>query len=213
MYHPLEYFLDLTNLNKSRIQSKLAQLQTAIVQFLDHHAFQQSINGSVFLINNYDLVSSLLREHDVNSVELSAFDALKKHQVSMFVDVEATKYFKDINGVLGSFTNHQTPASNGTSINITRTHTPEILRKLAKDFSMNWKKNLSAIQRDIMFYFSNFSLGGQILKLIYTEVLYNYKRFVDLLAERPSVYNELGQVLIPFSVVTETVKAYQAELS
>jgi hypothetical protein len=64
-----------------------------------------------------------------------------------------------------------------------------------------------------MFFFSSFTLGGHILKLIYTEVLYNYKRFIDLLEERPSVYNELGQVLVPFQVVTETVKAYQAELN
>eukprot|EP01127_Copromyxa_protea_P021675 TRINITY_DN7531_c0_g1_i1.p1 TRINITY_DN7531_c0_g1~~TRINITY_DN7531_c0_g1_i1.p1 ORF type:complete len:690 (+),score=102.57 TRINITY_DN7531_c0_g1_i1:1-2070(+) len=195
----------IDSVHQSRITSKLAQLQTSIIQFLDHHAFQQqqqqTINGAVFLINNYDLIVSLLKEHDISSVDLTSFEALKKHQISSFVDVEAGKYFKDINSVLGSFTYQQTPASN------------DILRRIAKDFSLNWKKSLSAIQRDIMFYFSSFTLGGHLLKLIYTQVLYSYKRFIDLLEERPGVYNELGQVLVSLSVVTETVKAYQAELN
>lgn len=148
----------------------------------------------------------------MNVVELTSFDALKKQQITSFVEVESTKYFKDISNVLSSFTFHQTPASNGMFA-YTNSHVSEILKRITKDFSLNWKKNLSSIQRDIMFYFSNFTLGAHILKLIYTEVLYNYKRFIDLLEERPSVYNELGQALVPFSVVTDTVKAYQAELS
>ena len=81
------------------------------------------------------------------------------------------------------------------------------MKKVIKDFYGTWEKNLSSIQREVMFFFSNFSVGVTILNLIFSQILYQYKKFTDIIEERPNIYNEMSQLLVSFNKLAEVMRS------
>ncbi|RHY22316.1 hypothetical protein DYB32_009536, partial [Aphanomyces invadans] len=137
----------------------------------------------VFLINNYDLVVSVVDERKIASDETTKFDELLLQQREKFVEEELMTQY----GSLIAFVQH-TEATKAVD-------TSSKVEKIVREFNAQWKAGIETIHANVMKYFSNFRNGMEILKQVLTQLLLYYTRFVDVVkkswARPPSFSNDI----------------------
>eukprot|EP01130_Rhizamoeba_saxonica_P012192 TRINITY_DN5122_c0_g1_i1.p1 TRINITY_DN5122_c0_g1~~TRINITY_DN5122_c0_g1_i1.p1 ORF type:complete len:625 (-),score=100.90 TRINITY_DN5122_c0_g1_i1:32-1906(-) len=142
---------------------------------------------SICLINNYDLILTIIKESEVDSPESSIFEDLLKEEIRSFESMEIKKYFSELIAF--------------TQVNGER-YTKSTILSLVSGFSNNWERKMERIRIDVMGYFTNFTVGSDILRLVLTRILYYYKKLTDLVKSDPDIVNEL----VPMSMLTGTAR-------
>ncbi|KAI9004736.1 Sac2 family-domain-containing protein [Gaertneriomyces semiglobifer] len=127
-----------------------------------------------FLINNYDLVVSLLSEQSMPSFdqERRHFNEILDSKINEYVEEELKPSFL----TLTSFVRALEDESQLTSI----TQSADRFEAVATDFNNIWKPAISALNESIMQSFSNFQNGARVLHTALTQLLLSYKRFTTL---------------------------------
>ncbi|KAF0695048.1 Aste57867_14106 [Aphanomyces stellatus] len=168
------------------VYTAMAALREALVELLGKLAegHKTAKDKSVFLINNFDLVVSVVQERKITSDETAKFDDLLVQQREKFVEEELLCWY----GSLILFV-QQTEAKKPESLD------PSKVEKIVKEFNAHWKAGIEKMNANIMKYFSNFRNGMEILKQVLTQLLLYYTRFIDLVkkgwARPPSFSNDI----------------------
>ncbi|CAA7052316.1 unnamed protein product [Microthlaspi erraticum] len=124
----------------------------------------------VFLINNYYMIISVLKEAEQEGGKIQMhFEELLKSNTSLFVEELLVEHFSDLIKIVKSLTSAEDPNSNQE-----RSITVAEVEPLVKDFGSRWKTAIELMHKDIMTCFSNFLCGMEILRPALTQlVLYN----------------------------------------
>lgn len=148
---------------------------------------------SVFLINNYDLIVTILEEREITPKVSQSFKTLRATEVKAFIEEELFQYF---HGLI-VFVQKTEPTNPLVDIGLDALNTAE---KLVKDFCSSWKTFIEQINQDIMKYFSNFRNGSDILKQTLTQLALYYSRFEDIVKKNFKTAS-FRRDLVPISAV------------
>ncbi|XP_065919051.1 vacuolar protein sorting-associated protein 52 homolog isoform X2 [Dysidea avara] len=207
-----EFSAALVSINSSQQDEKvttcLAALQAEVESFILRMAaeFQQRKEQLIFLINNYDMLLSVLAEHtSEGSKEVVSFQGLLNARTQEYIEEVLAPFF---GGMISFVKDNEGYLERGETrkINVNEKH----IHQIVKGFSSDWKKALDLINQDIMRTFTNFKNGTAILQGALMQLIQYYHRFTKLLSQSP--FKELGVKgdLINIHHVMVEVKKYRA---
>eukprot|EP01117_Protostelium_nocturnum_P008177 TRINITY_DN2919_c0_g1_i2.p1 TRINITY_DN2919_c0_g1~~TRINITY_DN2919_c0_g1_i2.p1 ORF type:complete len:604 (+),score=79.20 TRINITY_DN2919_c0_g1_i2:470-2281(+) len=143
---------------------------------------------TVFLISNYDLITSILEEKRIHPAELNSFKGLHSTAVKLFVEEELMTYYEPFI----QFIKH---SESETNPNLA------IMERLAKDFSSSFRSVIEQMSSDVINYFSNFRTGTEILSQVLTQLAMYYSRFEEVIKRSFKNANELRKDIVSISTL------------
>ncbi|EGD74267.1 hypothetical protein PTSG_06276 [Salpingoeca rosetta] len=160
------------------IDNDMQQLSTEVEGFILRLAaeFPDRREQLIFLINNYDLlVSVLARRTSGESTEAhAAHDHLKARIHEFALIVLAPKF--------GGIINFVKKVEQAFAKDDSKCPVPEAtIQKLIQSFAQTWKSAIDDIDRDVMLSFTNFKNGRLILQEALTQLVVYYEKFLALL--------------------------------
>uniref|UniRef100_A0A914WYF7 Vacuolar protein sorting-associated protein 52 homolog n=2 Tax=Plectus sambesii TaxID=2011161 RepID=A0A914WYF7_9BILA len=165
-----------------RLQALITRLQAEIEQLLAKMAaeLKNPKEKHICLINNYDLVLSVLMERlNEDTRETSSFKELQQTQINRYVEEMLFPHF----GALMNFVNECEPLVDQGHTELLRRYTEKV-PNLVRSFSADWKKSIDQINQEVMRSFSNFKNGTNILQGALTQLIQYYHRFQKVLAHQ-----------------------------
>ncbi|GAM21043.1 hypothetical protein SAMD00019534_042180 [Acytostelium subglobosum LB1] len=165
----------------SRVTAWMAVLRSSMERVLEHLAnnFPNNKTKSMFLINNYDVVLTVLSENNISHKEegYAKFRSLLDEQVMVFIEEQLYSYLKPL---ISFIKDTESKLLNPTANNQPFIIDKDVLSNLITDFGQRWRDVLQKIQMDIMTNFSNFNQGSDITRKLITQFLIYYKRFEEI---------------------------------
>ncbi|KAA0189434.1 Vacuolar protein sorting-associated protein 52, partial [Fasciolopsis buskii] len=183
----------------ARILSRLAQLQHQFETVLNRlaNSFPRQRLRCVFLINNYDLVISVLSERGAaDAPEVVRCRELASQHTATFIDEALAPYFGSlisfVRDVESRHNRSGAPGASSTSgwdsadgrPGSNRTEEARVTR-IVKGFNIDWKNSIEKIHGEIMTEFANFTLGTQIFQALLAQLVQHYHRFQQVMGQSP----------------------------
>ena len=159
----------------------------------------------VFLINNYDLMLSVMqcRAAEANKEVLGVQELLNK-RINEYVDEVLLPHF----GGMISFvkeTEKKLEVAGGSGLKVNESY----INQLVKGFSQDYKKSIDSINGDVMKQFTNFNNGTVILQSALTKMIQYYSRFQKIMSQPPYKTLQCRVDLINIHHVMVEVKKYK----
>ncbi|KAJ3105839.1 hypothetical protein HDU97_007483 [Phlyctochytrium planicorne] len=134
--------------------------------------FSDERSRCVMLINNYDLVVTILSEYNATSLdgEKAFFDAILEGKITEYVEEE----LKPVFGYLLEFV---TRAELEKTVDVLDT---DRFERVGNEFNNSWKAAIASLNTTISQTFPNFKNGARTLHAALTQMLLYYKRFLIL---------------------------------
>jgi hypothetical protein len=165
----------------SNVTSSLQRLRNELEGLLSRmsNELPDTIRKIAFLINNYDLIVSVMQESANRAVnaELEHVEQILGLQKAAFVEEQLKPFFGDIIDCVNSVEHHKNKPSDFSSTQ---------LEKISTQFAQTWRQSLSAINTSVIQYFSNFKNGTTVLHAALGQLIVYYTKFIDLLEKRYS---------------------------
>ncbi|KAI9218867.1 Sac2 family-domain-containing protein [Blastocladiella britannica] len=188
-----EFACSVLLLDMPELNAPLLALRKELEEFLARAArdLADTKEQTVFSINNYDAIASLLEEACASrssDVPSSLQEELKwwqrnLHQKTLdFVDLSISPKF----GFLTRFVDESEP-----QVPLDAVPAPSFER-VAEQFGQVWKSHLGALVAEVSQYFANYRQGTNVLQLILTQVAVYWQRYHSLLEKR------FGKAVPPF---------------
>ncbi|XP_065185383.1 vacuolar protein sorting-associated protein 52 homolog [Sycon ciliatum] len=182
-----EFSAAIVGINESQPQHKvldlLGRLQQEVENFILRMAaeFPGRKEQLVFLINNYDMMLAVLTERTSDdSKESESFQQLLNARTGEFVEEALAPGF----GGLMTFVKDTEPLVERGQAGRVKVDQGR-LQQIVRGFSNDWKRNIDAINQDVMRSFSNFKNGQAILQAVLTQLIQYYHRFTKILSQPP----------------------------
>ncbi|KAF8561464.1 hypothetical protein P879_07403 [Paragonimus westermani] len=177
----------------ARILSRLAQLQTQfeMVLALLADSFPRQRLKCVFLINNYDLVISVLTERGAgDSPEVMRCREAAAKYTSQFIAEALNPYFGSLISFVREVEARQagiTSVHNSDQSEALATARNEEARvtRIIKGFNIDWKNSIEKIHGEIMTEFAHFTLGTDIFQTLLAQLVQHYHRFQQVMTQSP----------------------------
>ncbi|KAJ3035124.1 Vacuolar protein sorting-associated protein 52 [Rhizophlyctis rosea] len=160
--------------------------------------FSDKKSRLIFLINNYDLITTIFSEYNaaVFESEKAYFNEALEGHIMQYVEEELRPTFLE----LMSFVTRAEPDSNLMN------YEPERFEKIATTFSSAYKGAINNINTSVMQSFPNFQNGARISQVAFTQLLLYYKRFLTLWDKRFGSKKQRVQPIGMQSVMVEIKK-------
>ncbi|CAG8555092.1 11996_t:CDS:2, partial [Racocetra fulgida] len=161
--------------NDPILSNNLLRLRNELEQFLEKMSktFDEYKSSLIFLINNYDLIITILGVSAVEA-EVNHFRELLNGQISGFVEEELQPYF----GSLISFIKQVDQGKDITAID------SGVFDQISSDFAATWRQSITSINTSVIQHFSNFKNGTSILHAVLGQLIIYYTKFCNILEER-----------------------------
>ncbi|CAG8489569.1 2639_t:CDS:10 [Ambispora gerdemannii] len=164
--------------NDPPLKNSLTRLQSEFTALLNKMSleFEDRKNRYIFLINNYDLVITILSENGGKSLEpeIDYFKELLNSKISGYVEEELHPYF----GGLITFVKKAQEIKDVGTVSL------ESFDKISLDFSNTWRQSITAINASVIQNFSNFTNGTFILHAVLGQLIIYYTQFFNYLEAR-----------------------------
>ncbi|CAG8622941.1 11481_t:CDS:10 [Paraglomus brasilianum] len=164
--------------NDPILTNSLLRVRTEVELLLNKMSTEFSDHKSryIFLINNYDLVVTILNETGGKSVEaeISHFQQLLNSKISGFVEEELEPHF----GILISFVKQVEQTEDINSL------PSERFEEVSTNFATTWRQSITSINASVIQHFANFKNGTMILHSVLGQLIIYYTKFHDLLEKR-----------------------------
>jgi len=160
---------------------------------------------AVFLINNYELIVSVLGERDARGEDSVHFEQLLDSVTLVFVEEQL-----DVDhGRMVSYVKQTEPllmhgASSADAARVDRAQMEVLLRS----FHDTWRAGIEAINREVLKSFANFKLGTEILKKVLTQLLLYYTRFLDLVKQAYPGGAPFAQYILSIPTLMNEIKHF-----
>mmetsp|Transcript_6624 Transcript_6624/g.9278 ORF Transcript_6624/g.9278 Transcript_6624/m.9278 type:complete len:248 (+) Transcript_6624:1590-2333(+) len=197
------------DIHGNHVRSSMAQLRSEIVAVMDRAArsFDHPSEATVFLVNNFDNILTILRERRslaslvvktsgipekqpaLEQAALAHFDkdiAFFDRRLAQFrdnfVEIELDTCFPK----LIAFVKRAEATTDGSGdSSSTNNSNPDIdlrhIQQHVRDFAASWKQAIEKVYRDVLASFANFVNGMEILKQVLTQLLLYYTRFQEII--------------------------------
>ncbi|KAK1323100.1 hypothetical protein QJS10_CPA02g01461 [Acorus calamus] len=202
-----EFTASLVHINveygDGQLELNLERLRMAIDDLLIKLAkmFTKPKLQTVFLINNYDMTITILKEAgSVSGKAQMHFEEVLKSNTTIFVEELLLEHFND----LIKFVKTQTSEDMNTTSD---RPTIAAIEPLVKDFAGRWKAAIELMHKDVITSFSNFLCGMEILKAALTQLLLYYTRLSDCIKKVPGG-SALNKDLVSISSIMYEIKKY-----
>ncbi|KAJ9707937.1 hypothetical protein PVL29_000147 [Vitis rotundifolia] len=203
-----EFTSSLIHLNveygDGQLELNLERLRMAIDDMLIKLAktFSKTKLQTVFLINNYDMTISILKEAGPEGGKIQLhFEELLKSNTAIFVEELLLEHFGDLIKFV------KTRASEDLSSSSERLITVAEVEPLVKDFASRWKSAIELMHKDVITSFSNFLCGMEILRAALTQLLLYYTRLSDCIKRIPGG-SALNKDLVSISSIMYEIRKY-----
>eukprot|EP01129_Flabellula_baltica_P015881 TRINITY_DN8239_c0_g1_i1.p1 TRINITY_DN8239_c0_g1~~TRINITY_DN8239_c0_g1_i1.p1 ORF type:complete len:388 (+),score=73.27 TRINITY_DN8239_c0_g1_i1:787-1950(+) len=192
-------YQNLYEADQLKLKKMMKKLKTTILSFIGR--LNESLDEEsrvINCLNNYDVIVGVLQENSVQGIngDLKEFNDRLETEMHNYINYIIQKYFGQLKRI-----------SDEKNIEIL---TLDVFKQANDDFKANWKSRLDALQYFIITLFPNFSLGSDIIRLCFTQILYLYQRFEQLIKMR-GFHDSIEQDLIPFVVFRKTATKFISE--
>ncbi|XP_016509227.1 vacuolar protein sorting-associated protein 52 A-like isoform X2 [Nicotiana tabacum] len=193
----VEYGDGQLELNLERLRMTVDDLLVKLAQM-----FAKQKQQTVFLINNYDMIISVLKEAGPDGGKIQQhFEELLKNNTSIFVEELLLEHFSDLIKFV------KTRGSEDPSIGTERPITIAEVEPIVKDFASRWKAAIELMHNDVITSFSNFLCGMDILRAALTQLLLYYTRLSDCI-KRINSGSTLNKDLVSISSIMYEIRKY-----
>ncbi|CAA7405494.1 unnamed protein product [Spirodela intermedia] len=163
-------------------------------------AFTKLKLQTVFLINNYDMTISVLKEASAEGGKAQIyFDEMLKTNTAIFVEELLLEHFSDLIKFVKTRASEDTSGSDVPTV--------ADVEPLVKDFAGRWKAAIELMHKDVITSFSNFLCGMEILKAALTQLLLYYTRLSECV-KRIGGGSSLNKDLVSISSILYEIKKY-----
>lgn len=165
--------------------------------------FPDRKNQLVFLINNYDMMLSVMQSRTSEiSKEMGAVQDLLNKRINEFVDEILSPYF---GGMISFVKDIEKKLETGTVGPANEAY----IIQLVRGFSTDYKKSIDSINSTVMKCFTNFKNGTFILQSALTKMIQYYNRFHKILTQPPFKTLNCRTDLVNIHHVMVEVKKYK----
>ncbi|KRZ05902.1 Vacuolar protein sorting-associated protein 52 -like protein [Trichinella zimbabwensis] len=205
-----EFFAALTAVNADlpdeKLQQYLYRLENEVAHLLARamHEFKSIRERTIFLINNYDLIVSVLMEK-LPGESIDAQESSKRLQayITEYAELLLTTHF----GSLVNFV-YQAESLIEQGMQEKLKDNSANVRNVVKTFNNDWKKNIEQINQEVMSSFSNFRVGTAILQKTFSQLIQYYHRLHKVLA-MPTLNHPARNELVNIHNLMVEVKKYK----
>ncbi|TGZ45844.1 hypothetical protein CRM22_011162 [Opisthorchis felineus] len=198
----------------ARILSRLAQLHTHLEQVLvrlSDFLPKQRLKW-VFLINNYDLIISVLTERGAgNAPEVNRCREAAAKYTAAFINEALTPYFGSLIAFVHDF--QANPPASPPASGIDQMEPSSAVRndearvtRIIKGFNIDWKNSIEKIHGEIMVEFANFTLGTEVFQALLAELVQHYHRFQKVMSQSPFKNMPIRNQLINIHHIMNEIK-------
>jgi len=207
-----ELVASLRLLKPSSVEPMLATilraLRTEIEKLLAERLARQHSTGrnqAAFLINNYDLIVSLLAERGARGEDSLHFEQLLDSIKATFVEEQLGVDY----GRLITYIKQTEPMlmQGASSADMARADLGA-MQHLLRSFHDTWQAGIESINRDVMKSFANLKLGMEILKQVLTQLLLYYTRFLDLVKQAYPNGAPFAQHIVSIPTLMKEIKNF-----
>ncbi|CAM4565131.1 unnamed protein product [Lepidochelys kempii] len=166
-----------------RTHTLLGQLQVEVENFVLRVAaeFSSRKEQLIFLINNYDMMLSVLMERAVEeSKEVEGFQQLLSARSQEFIEEILSPPF----GGMIAFVKESESLIEKGQLDRLRGEEARVTQ-LVRGFSTTWKASVELLSQDVMRSFSNFKNGTSIIQGALTQLIQYYHGFHKVLTQPP----------------------------
>ncbi|CAN7983927.1 unnamed protein product [Ixodes pacificus] len=195
------------NFPSERVASLLAALQGEVENFILKMAaeFQGRKEQLIFLINNYDMMLSVLLERTKeDSKETESFKELLNARTQEYVEEILAPHF----GGMISFVKECELLQERGQADVMQREEKKVTM-LVRSFNTGWKKAIDDINHDIMQTFTNFKNGTNILQAALMQLIQYYHRFQKVLSQAPFKQLTVRTELLNIHHLMVEVKKYK----
>lgn len=176
---------------------KLLRLQVEDVLLRLSAPLGGAVVRSVFLINNYDVVLTVIKqdsklsdEKSLLNDEVTWFSRLLGTHTTIFIENELMDNFPEIVKFARSSQQQQPPIAT--------------IDETIKSFNDHWKVGFQHISADISKYFPNFDLGSDILRQTFAQFIVHYTTLENIV--RTLQRTKEARSFIPLSTITYEIR-------
>ncbi|KAB1210996.1 Vacuolar protein sorting-associated protein 52 A [Morella rubra] len=156
----------------------------------------------VFLINNYDMTISVLKEASSEGGKIQMhFEELLKSNTALFVEELLLEHFSDLIKFVKTRASEDPSSSSEKPIAIGE------VEPLVKDFASRWKAAIELMHKDVITSFSSLLCGMEILRAALTQLLLYYTRLSDCIKRVPGG-SALNKDLVSISSIMYEIRKY-----
>ena len=163
--------------SKNRLLFALRRLRQSMDGYLQRvcSTLVNPLSQSIFLLNNYDIVTMVYREHSHASIdEPLQYTSALEQQKSVFVANELAINFPSIVEFARSFSRNSTTAAPADDDDAYNKKERAAIEHTISEFNSTWKGSIRQVSADVMLYFSNFALGAEILEQVFSQFTVRY---------------------------------------
>ncbi|XP_066378588.1 vacuolar protein sorting-associated protein 52 A-like isoform X2 [Miscanthus floridulus] len=202
-----EFTASLAHLNvehgDGQLDLNLERLRMAIEDLLVKLAkmFAKPKLQTIFLINNYDLTISILKEAGTEGGKAQQhFEEVLKSNIAIYVEELLLEQFSSLIKFVKSRPADET-ATNSEKASIAE------VEPLVKDFASRYKAAIELMHYDVITSFSNFLCGMEILRATLAQLLLYYTRLTECV-KRINGGSALNKDLVSISSILFEIKKY-----
>lgn len=192
----VEYGDGQLDLNLERLRMAVEDLLSKLAKMFSKQQLQ-----TIFLINNYDMTISILKEVGAEGGKMQLrFEDLLKNNIAIYVEELLLEHFSKLIKFV------KTRASEETSSSMEISSASDV-EPLVKDFAIRWKNAIELMHKDVITSFSNFLCGMEILKAALTQLLLYYTRLTESV-KKISTGSAMNKDLVSISSILYEIKKY-----
>jgi len=190
----------------SRIEHSLTELQTEVQNFILRLAacFNDRKHQLVFLINNYDMLLSVIMERSEDAEEASSFQQLLNRRTLEFVEEVLAPHF----GGMMTFVRDCESVIEAGSVDRLRRFEQKVT-PLVQGFAAGWRTSVDLISREVTTSFPNFKVGSTVVQATFTQLIQYYHRFQKLFTQAPFKSIPAKSELVNMHLVMVEMKKYK----
>uniref|UniRef100_A0A8K9WKV9 Vacuolar protein sorting-associated protein 52 homolog n=1 Tax=Oncorhynchus mykiss TaxID=8022 RepID=A0A8K9WKV9_ONCMY len=166
-----------TQLNNNLKNSKTVEVENFVLKMAAE--FPSRRDQLIFLINNYDMMLSVLMERAADdSKEVEGFQQLLQARSQEFIEEILSSPF----GGMIAFVKESEALTEKGQLDRLKNDEARITQ-LVRGFSSTWKQSVEALSQDVMRSFTNFKNGTGIIQGALTQLIQYYHGFHKVLAQ------------------------------
>ncbi|CAG9862895.1 unnamed protein product [Phyllotreta striolata] len=178
------------NFPNELVNKLLAELQEEVEMFILRMAgaFTDRKDQLIFLINNYDMILSIIMERTRdNSKEAEVFKSRLGSKSGEYAEQILFPHF----GEMIQYVKECEHYFENAKVKELKALEPKS-GEIAQNFNNNWKKSLEDLNREVLLSFPNLVTGSSLLQLALTQLVQYYHRFHKLLT--PPIRSQLVNI-------------------
>uniref|UniRef100_H2Z2W7 Vacuolar protein sorting-associated protein 52 homolog n=1 Tax=Ciona savignyi TaxID=51511 RepID=H2Z2W7_CIOSA len=195
------------NLPNTKVEQVLSELQTEVQNFILRLAacFGERKDQLVFLINNYDMMLSVIMERTTEeSKESDSFQQLLGSRTQEYVEEILAPHF---GGMMAFVKDCEVVLESGQTDRL-RVFEQKVA-PLVQGFAAGWRTSVDLISREVTTSFTNFKVGSTIVQAAFTHLIQYYHRFQKLFTQPPFKAMPARSELVNMHLIMVEMKKYK----